>query len=200
MFEDSDLLRRDVLVLRATAPPDAQFSVLDETGREIGRVIAEGRLVRNAPTRLVLYDRQHTPVLGVERREYSIEGGLNIPEYGVVDGRAQPVEDGRRVYTMKLERGRRFIREVGVFQTIRDATKADVGSFAQALPPQGDHRLGATFLFTITAEVSPELRLAALGYAINSTESSSRFPAWMVKRVPKGGLAWPGSAPAALTR
>ena len=26
MFEDSDLIQRDTLVLRATAPPDAQFS------------------------------------------------------------------------------------------------------------------------------------------------------------------------------
>ena len=42
MFEDSDLLPRDTLVLRATAPPDAQFSLLDETGREIGCAVAEG--------------------------------------------------------------------------------------------------------------------------------------------------------------
>jgi hypothetical protein len=60
----------------------------------------------------------------------------------------------------------------------------------RAVQPRG--RSGT--LFTITAEVSPELRLAALRYAINSTESSSRFPAWMVKRLPNGGLAWPGSA------
>jgi hypothetical protein len=48
-------LQRNTLVLRATSPPDAQFSVLDETGREIGRVVGEGRLSRNEPAQLVLY-------------------------------------------------------------------------------------------------------------------------------------------------
>src|SRR5215831_3466607 len=69
VIEDSDLLHRNVLVLRATAPPDAQFSVLDKTGREIGRVTAEGGFVRWKPARLALYDRQHTPVLFVEHVE-----------------------------------------------------------------------------------------------------------------------------------
>ena len=203
MFEDSDLLQRDMIVLRATAPPDAQFSVLDDRGREIGRVVAEGELVaKNVPTRLVLYDHRHMPVLALERSVHSDLSGAfpaHIPEYSVVDGRGQPVETGWRVLTMKPERPRR--RRAGGGFLIRDSTKADVGSYAQALPPEGDYRLGATFLFTITAEVTSELRLAALGFAINFTESSSRFPAWMLKRLPKiGGLAWPGSAAEALTR
>ncbi len=65
MFEDSDLLQRNMLVLRATATPDAQFSVLNKMGREIGRVVAERGLVRKGPPLLVLYDRQHTPVLAL---------------------------------------------------------------------------------------------------------------------------------------
>ena len=191
MFEDADLVQRDVLVLRATAPPDAQFSVLDERGREIGRVLAEGELVgKNVPTRLVLYDQKQMPVLALERSAHYAD----TPEVSVVDGRGHPVETGWRVCTMKPERGRRRREAGGVFMTIRDSTKAEVGSYAQALPPEGDYRLGSTFLYTITAEVTSELRLAALGFAIHFTERSSRFPAWMLKPLPKLGLAWPGSA------
>jgi len=195
MFEDSDLLQRDMLVLRATAPPDAQFLVLDETGREIGRLIAEGELLRKkAPSRLVLYDRRQTRVLAVERHKHDDN---RIPGCDVVDGRGQPVQQ-RRVFTLKMERGR--MRDAGLFMSIRDSTEAEVGSFAMALPPEGDYRLGATFLFTITAVVTSELRLAALGWAINAAESFSRWPARRLKRFPRGGLAWPGSAAPALTR
>jgi hypothetical protein len=190
MFEDSDLLRRDTLVLRATAPPDAQFSVLDETGREIGRVISEGGLVEEIlAARLVLYDGQQTRVLAVERHDALLEGTLDVPGFDVVDGRGQPVKDGRRVYTIKVHGGRPW--------TIRDRTKAEVGSIAPALPPEGDHRLGLTFLFTITAEVSSELRLGALAFVINFAEGfSQRGSAWMLKGPSKIGQAWPGSAAA----
>lgn len=183
MFEDSDLLQRETLVLRATAPPDAQFAVLDETGREIGRVVAEGGLVEKHPARLVLYDRQHRPVLAVERDGHFDN---SIPDCSIVDGRGQPVETSWRVLTIKGRDGRSW--------TIRDGTKAEVGSIAPALPPEGDHRLGVTFLFTITEEVSSELRLAALGFFINFAEGCSRWRAWMLKRLPKIGQTWPGSA------
>jgi hypothetical protein len=43
MFELPDLLHCDALMLRATAPPDAQCFVLDERRREIGRVVADAR-------------------------------------------------------------------------------------------------------------------------------------------------------------
>jgi hypothetical protein len=73
-----------------------------------------------------------------------------------------------------------------------------VGSIAPALPPEGDHRLGLTFLFTISAEVSSELRLAALAFVINFAEGfSKRGSAWMLKGSSKIGQAWPGSAAAA---
>jgi hypothetical protein len=192
MFEDSDLLRRDVLVLRATAPPDAQFSVLDETGREIGRVVAQGGLVQKEPARLVLHDRQHTPLLVVERFE-----GHDGTEARYMDGRGQPL--GERLFTLKQQG--RFLRRsaTGLGWAIRDSRKAEVGSFAMALPPEGDYRLGVTHLFTITAEVTPEVRLAALGWIINLADKESRKPAWMLRTVPKLGLAWPGSASEALT-
>jgi len=90
MFEDSDLLQRNTLVLRATSPPDAQFSVLDETGREIGRVVGEGRLSRNEPAQLVLYDRQQTSVLAVERREENDDGTRVVRPYKYIDGYGQP--------------------------------------------------------------------------------------------------------------
>lgn len=195
MFEDSDLLQRETLVLRATSPPDVQFSVLDEMGREIGRVLADGNLVRgNVPTRLVLYDRQHTRLLVVERRGHSSDGTFDIPEYTIVDGLGRPVEDGRRVFTMKIKYGRPW--------TIKDSTKAEVGSLALARPPEGDYRSGLTLLFTITAEVTPQLRLAVLGFAVNVAEGLSRGPAWIIKGSPKsrGLMAWPGSAPEVLTR
>jgi len=184
MFEDSDLLQRNTLVLRATAPPDAQFSVLDETGREIGRVIAEGGLVQKKPAQLVLYDPQHTPVLVVEHFE---RHGETAARY--LDGQGQPIDN--RLIRLKQQGG--FLRKRPVY-AFRDARKAEVGSYAFALPPGGDHRLGVTFLFTITAEVSSELRLAALGFTIELVDGMSRKPAWMLKGVPKLGQAWPGSS------
>jgi hypothetical protein len=187
VFEDSDLLQRNVLVLRATSAPDAQFTVLDETGGEIGRVVAHGGLVGKAPARLVLYDRQHTPLLVVERFE-----GHDGTEARYMDGRGQPL--GERLFTLKQQG--RFLRRsaTGLGWAIRDSRKAEVGSFARALPPEGDYRLGVTHLFTITAAVTSELRLAALGWIINLAEDESRRPAWMLKGVSKLGLAWPGSA------
>jgi hypothetical protein len=199
MFEDSDLLQHDVLVLRATSPPDAQFSVLDETGREIGRVVGEGRLSRNEPAQLVLYDRQQTRVLAVERREENDDGARVVRPYKYVDGQGQLIRED----LIRLKQQGSFFRKrqsSGPALTIRDARKAEVGSFAQALPPAGDHRLGVTFLFTITAEVTSELRLAALGYAVNFAEGLSRRHAWLVKQFGKTGQEWPGSAPEVLTR
>ena len=186
MIQDSDLLRHDVLVLSATAPPDAQFAVLDERGREIGRVVAEGGLVGKEPARLVLYDCQHTHVLVVERFEK-----YGDTAFRYIDGQGQEIDLG--LVRSKPQRG--FRRRGFMSYTFRDARKAEVGSFVQALPPQGDYRPGVTFVITITAEVTSELRLAALGYAIFSAELLSRGPAWVVKRLPKAGLAWPGSAP-----
>jgi len=184
MFEDSDLLQRDVLVLRATSPPDAQFSVLDEAGRVIGSVVAEGGLVEKHPARLVLYDRQHAPVLVVEHFRKHGETAFRY-----IDGQGQEIDLG--LIRLKHQRGR---RRRGFSYTFRDARKAEVGSFAQALPPEGDHRLGVTFLFTITAAVSSELRLAALGFTIGLVDDMSRKPAWMLKGTPKLGQTWPGFA------
>lgn len=186
VFEDSDLLRHDVLVLRATAPPDALFSVFDETGREIGRVIAEGGLVRKKPARLVLYDRQHTHVLVVEHVEEHGETTMRF-----TDGQGQPIDIG--LVRLKPQ-GSLFRRRASPCWTFRDARKEEVGSYAIALPPEGDHRLGVTILFRITAAVSSELRLATLGVAIFTADSVSRQPAWILKRPPKAPLAWPGSA------
>jgi hypothetical protein len=193
MFEDSDLLQHDVLVLRFTAPPDAQFSVLDETGREIGRVVAEGGLVREEPARLALYDRQHTPVLVVERFE---RYGRTETRY--IDGRGQPIDN--RLIRMKLPGlFSKRPRPRSVF-TLTDSRKAEVAGVALALPPEGDHRLGVTFLLTITAEPTSDLRLAALALAITFTENMSRSTAWLLKKSPKAGQPWPGSASEALTR
>jgi len=64
MFEDSDLLQRDTLVLRATSPPAVQFPVLDETGVEIGRLVEDSL---DGQAWLVLYDREKTRVLAVEK-------------------------------------------------------------------------------------------------------------------------------------
>jgi hypothetical protein len=183
MFDDSDLLQRDTLVLRATAPPDAQFSVFDETGREIGRVVGEGSLSRNEPERLVLYDRQHRPVLVVEH--FKTHGDTAVR---YTDGQGQPIREG-----IWVKQQGRFFRHRPAY-TIRDARKAEVGSYAFALPPEGDHRLGITVLFTITAAVSSELRLAALGWTISIADDMSRRPAWMLKGLPEVGQAWPGSA------
>jgi len=68
VFEDSDLLRHDVLVLRATAPPDAQFSVLDEAGREVGHVTKAPK--SRKWEELVLYDptRRACPLCRGTRR------------------------------------------------------------------------------------------------------------------------------------
>jgi hypothetical protein len=192
MFEDSDLLLRDVVMLRATAPPDAQFSVLDETGREISRVVAEGGLVRKKPARLVLYDRQHTPILVVEHFEEHGETGLRF-----TDGQGQEIDFS--LIRPKMQ-GNLFRRRREPTWALRDARKAEVGSYSMALPPEGDQRLGATFLFRITAAVSPELRLAALGHVIFVADSVSRQPAGILNRPSRAALAWPGSAAPALTR
>jgi hypothetical protein len=191
MFEDSDLLQRNMLVLRATSAPDAQFSVLDETGREISRVVAEGGLVEKHPARLVLYDRQHAPVLVVEHFRKHGEAAFRF-----IDGQGQEIDLG--LIRLKHQSGGR--RRGFTSYTLRNATKAEVGGFAQALPPDGDHRLGVTLLLTITAEVTSEQRLAALGHVIFMAERLSRSPTWIVKRGAKTGQAWPGSAPTALTR
>jgi hypothetical protein len=185
MFEDSDLLQQDVLVLRATAPPDDQFTVLDEKGREIGRVIAEEGLGGGKQSAwLVLYDRQHTPLLIVEHPQRHDETRASY-----LDGHGQPIDS--RLVRLKLP---------GVFgkrpheYTFRDARKREVGSYAFALPPEGDHRLGVTLLFTMTEAVSRELRLATLGFAIDMADGMSRKAAWMLKGTPGIGQAWPGSA------
>ena len=45
--------------------------------------------------------------------------------------------------------------------------KTEVGNFAWGRPPDGDHELGLTNVLTITAEITAELRLVALGWAIS---------------------------------
>jgi hypothetical protein len=186
MFEESGLLQRDILVLRATSRPDAQFTVLDEAGREIGHVTKEPKSRRSEA--LVLYDRRGIRVLSVEGHD----GDRSIM---VFDGGGEPAER-HQVFAMKGYRH----DQGGPVIPIIDSDKSEVGSFAGAKPPEGDHRLGVTFLFTITAEVSPEFRLAALVGAIGVTEKQSRQHRWIVKRLPKLGVAWPGSTPEASTR
>lgn len=183
MFEESDLLQRDLLVLRFA---DAQFTVLDEAGREIGHVTKEPKSRRSEE--LVLYDRRGTRVL-------SVEGHDGDGRIKVFDGGGQPAER-HQVFAMK---GYRRGQGVPVIPII-DSDKTEVGSFASAKPPEGDHRLGVTFLFTITAEVSPEFRLAALGAAVAMAETQSRLPRWAVKRLPKLGVAWPGGTSEAQMR
>jgi hypothetical protein len=190
VIKDSELLRPGVFVLRATAPPDAQFAVLDESAREIGRVVGEGRLSRGEPARLLLYDRQDARVLTVERRDSDNDGVRQI-EATVLDDLDRPL--GKGLFTMKRQ-GRIFRRRTAVFFdfTIRDHAKTDVGGFTMARPPQGDQRLGATYLFTNTAEATSQVRLAALGFCINFVERESRKPGWMLTRLANGGIAWPG--------
>jgi len=179
MFQDSDLLQRDVLVLRATAPPDAQFSVLDETGREVGHVTKEPK--SRKCEELVLFDRRGTRVL-------SVEGHDGDGRIEVFDGGGQPVGRKQQVFAMKGYRH----HQGGPVIPIIDSDKTEVGSFANAKPPEGDHRFGVTFLFTIAGDVSPEFRLAALGVAVGFTEKQSRQHRWIIKRLPKAGVPWPG--------
>jgi len=120
--------------------------------------------------------------------------GVGIAVADAADGQGQPI-DKRLIKPEQLRHGGLFGRGFSTTVTIRDRGKADIGSVAQALPPDGDHRLGATCLFTISPEVTPELRLAALAYAISHTERLSSLPAFLVKQFPKIGQAWPGSVP-----
>jgi hypothetical protein len=125
----------------------------------------------------------------------SVEGHDGDGRIEVFDGGGQPAER-HQVLAMKGYRH----DQGGPVIPIIDSDKREVGSFAGAKPPEGDHRLGVTFLFTITAEVSPEFRLAALGVAVALAEKQSRLPRWMIKRLPKAGVAWPGGAADVLMR
>lgn len=197
MVEMSDLLTRDMLVLRATAPPNAQFNVLDERGRRIGRVVEEDTESPYGTGWLVVYDREKTRVLASEQGSYNSDGQRQNP-LTVIDGRGRPITEktdwrgwlldasGQRIG--RLKRGRKLVT------TIKDPAKTEVGRLMLGRPPDGDHLLGVTFVLTITADTSDELRLAALGYVVNLATSMSGTNQWLLKQVAKGGSAWPGSA------
>ncbi len=190
-----------MLVFRATVPPDVHFCVLDAAGVEIGRIVEEEMHSQNGQAWLVLYDRQHTRVLEVEKAEYDSDGGRGDPATTVIDGRDQLVTSGtdwrgwiRDASGQRIGRLKHSFRGPTLLHTtIQDSTKTEVGSFDLGRPPDGDHRLGLTFVLTITADITSELRLAALGYVISFTEQFGK-PGWMLKHLPKVGLAWPGSA------
>jgi hypothetical protein len=176
---DSALLQHTTLVVRATAPPEAAISVLDDGGREVGRVLSEAP----KPSRLVLYDAEHTRLLTLKpwRRDEET--------YEYLDGHGHPID--KRLVSLNQQGG--FIRKRPVMM-IRDSTKAELGSLAQALPPAGDHRNGVTLLFAITADAAPELRRVALAHAIELAAHLASRSAWIVKQFAKTGVPWPGSA------
>jgi hypothetical protein len=204
VFEASGLLERDQLVCRAAARPDAYFGLLDETGREIGRVIEQDLANQDVPTWLVVYDRQNTPVLAVEKGRYSSDGRSNPSR--ILDGQGVLVTgrtDGhgwvQSASGERLLRVQARLRPVGTF-TIEDSTRTETATLTFATPPAGDDRPGLTFLLTITAQIPRELRLAVLGHAISLSEDYSHHPGWMLKAFAKAGIGWPGGMPPTLRR
>ena len=206
MFSTSDLLRRNLLVFRATVPPNAHLRVLGERGVEIGRVVEEETGLQDGQVWLAVYDRENTRVLAVEKGEYDSDGDRMNPIV-IIDGRGQPVTKGRdwrgwfrdasgqRIGTIKKKKGPSFVRGFrGPFVTIHEPTRREVGNFALGRPPDGDVQLGFTYVLTITADITAELRLVALGWAITRTEGRSRSgrSLWMLKRLARVGVAWPG--------
>ena len=134
--------------------------------------------LQDGPVWLVVYDREKTRVLAVEKGEYSSEGPRRNP-IAIIDGQGQPVSVGRdwrgwfrdasgqRICRIMRRRGGGLR---GPLYTIQDPSKAEVGNFAWGRPPDGDHELGLTNVLAITAEITAELRLVALGWAITITE------------------------------
>jgi len=201
MFDDSELLQRDRLVFRVIFAPDAYFGVLDETGVEIGRVVEEGTSSQDGQAWLVVYDRRRTRVLAVEKAEYDSERSRTNSET-IVDGQNHLVTNtidwrgwmrdasGQRIGRLKHSVSRRTL----LHTTIQDASKTEVGSLDLGRPPAGDQRPGLTFVLTITARITRELRLATLGHVVSLTENFQISR--LLKRRPwpaELGLAWPGS-------
>ena len=202
MFSTSDLLTRDLVVFRATVAPNACLRLLGERGVEIARVVEEETDLPDGPVWLTVYDRENTRVLAVEKRELSSEGHRVNP-IAIIDGQGQPVTEGwdwrhcfrdasgQPICRIKRRRGGGLR---GPLCTIKDPTKTEVGNLWRGLPPDGDHQLGHTHVLTITAEITAELRLVALGWAISRIEVYSTMPPRALKSLARLGVAWPGCA------
>lgn len=200
MVSTSDLLRRDLVVFRTTVAPNAYLRLLGERGIEVARVVEEETGLQDGPVWLVVYDREKTRVLAVEKGEYSSEGPRRNP-IAIIDGQGQPVSVGRdwrgwfrdasgqRICRIMRRRGGGLR---GPLYTIQDPSKAEVGNFAWGRPPDGDHELGLTNVLAITAEITAELRLVALGWAITITEVYAGMSPWGLKQIARVGVAWPG--------
>ena len=68
------MLKRDLVVLRATVSPNAYLRLLGERGVEIAHVVEEESGPQDEPVWLAVYDRENTRVLAVEKAEYSYSG------------------------------------------------------------------------------------------------------------------------------
>jgi hypothetical protein len=200
MFEPSDLLRRDLLVLRATVATDASFCVLDELGNEIGHVVEEELRSEHGTAWLVVYDRENLPLLAAEKGRKDSDGHRSNG-YTVIDGRGQLVAtasrrpggairdaSGKRIGKVKAHS---FSRETA--HSIIDAAKTKVATYALGRPPQRDDRIGLTLVLTTAVEISSALRLAALGFAISYTDDLSPMNHSHLETVAKYvGVTWPG--------
>ena len=204
MFSTSDLLKRDLVVLRGTVSPNAYLRLLGERGVEIAHVVEEDSGLQDEPVWLAVYDRENTRVLAVEKAEYSYSGeGRRVNPIAIIDGQGQPVTEGldRRhcfrdasghpICRIKRRRGGGLR---GPLYTIKDPTKTEIGNLWYGLPPDGDHQLGHTHVLTVTADITVELRLVALGWAISRIELYSTSSARTLKTLARIGVAWPGCA------
>ena len=127
----------------------------------------------------MLYDPENTPLLFAEKAKLNNEG-QRTNAVAIKDGRGQAVAVvGRRRDWIEDASGRRISRiKMPTFrprlQAITDATKREVGSFKFERPTLREALTECATTLTLTAAATPELRLAALGYATSLTDSVYR--------------------------
>jgi hypothetical protein len=161
------------------------YSVLDETGTEVGRVEARDGWV-------ALNDARGERVLAFESTEYDRKAALRVARtespVAIVDDR------GLTVVTILGKHGEILDasgQRIGTLATswrhatttrIEDTGTAEAGRVTRPLVPRSEDGLLACAAVTLNANATPELRLATLGYTVWLIETLARETRRLLQR------------------